>query len=253
MTLLNDADKIYLGATEADAVYLGATKIWPSVFDPTSIAGLTMWLDASTLSAAPGAMISAWPDISGNGRTVNIIGTPALIISPILKNANKVVRFTLGQARVRATGLDVDKDYTLVYVARMWGSSAGRIASASYPPANVLFGWWNGFEGAAYAGGFLLPDTKVAQTTNWKMYSADAATLPAYRPRLFSNGVFLTGDGTVATTDGWGANFNLSGYTASTSDETCDCEVAEVVLYNRKLSDADRQQVEDYLRTKWGF
>jgi hypothetical protein len=42
---------------------------------------------------------------------------------------------------------------------------------------------------------------------------------------------------------------NISGY--ANTEDTCDCEIAEVVLYNRKLSDSDRQTVEGYLRKKW--
>jgi hypothetical protein len=46
----------------------------------------------------------------------------------------------------------------------------------------------------------------------------------------------------------------ISGYTddaaVATSQES-DCEIAELVMYNRKLSDTERQTVENYLRTKW--
>ena len=36
MTLLNEADNIYIGALEADAVYVGATKIWPAALSGPS-------------------------------------------------------------------------------------------------------------------------------------------------------------------------------------------------------------------------
>lgn len=254
MPLLNDADKLYLGTVAVDKVYCGPQLVWPSKFDPSIIPNLTFWLDASQLTALPGADVTAWPDISGNNRVVNIVGTPTIRISPDLRNGNKVVRFSLNEGRVRALAIGADKDFTMVYVARMRNNAVqGRVVTTTYPPSNALFGWWGGFEDICYAGNFLLPDTRVSQTTNWKLYSADASTTPTYQPRMFSNGTFLTGDGTINTTDGLNNLLNLSGYDANLTPESCDCEVAEVIIYSRKLSDIERQQVEAYLRTKWGM
>lgn len=253
MPLLNDADVLYLGIRPVDAVYLDGAKVWPSKFDPNVIAGLDLWLDASALTATPGQAITAWPDLSGNHRTLNIYGSPAFTISPILRNGLKVVRFATNAARLRAVGIAADKDYTLAYVARMWGSTAGRVISGSYPPSNILFGWWGGFEDKGYAGGWLLPDNSITMTTNWKLYSADASALPEYKPTLYSNGLYATGNDTNNHTDGWINALNLSGYDATEVHESCDCEVAELLLYSRKLPDADRQTVEDYLRGKWGM
>ena len=94
-----------------------------------------------------------------------------------------------------------------------------------------------------------MPDTRAAITTAWKLYAGDCAT-PAVAPRLFSDGALLGTHPTPPAADGFGGTLNLSGYGTST-EETCDCEVAELVLYNRKLPDADRQTVEGYLREKW--
>jgi hypothetical protein len=251
MTVLNDADAVFLGSIQVDAVYCGTTLVWP-LWAPTDFPNLTLWLDASTLSPALGATIAAWPDLSGNNRTVNLVGTPAPTISPTLKNGRKVVRFKVNEGRLRAVGLATTKDYTLVYVARQWGTTPGRIACATLPGGNVLFGWWTTYQDIAYVtNAFLTPDVRAAWTTNWKMYSADGASTPSYIPRLFSNGVLLSGEST--RTDGWANTFNLSGYEPTGPGETSDAEVAEVVFYNRKLSDADRQTVESYLRAKWGL
>ena len=94
-----------------------------------------------------------------------------------------------------------------------------------------------------YDNGFTSPNTQTAWTTDWKLYSGDGTTGLS---RLFSDGVFM---GSTTTAAGWGGTLNVSGYAGT--EETCDAEVAEIVMYNRKLSDVERQQVEGYLRAKW--
>jgi hypothetical protein len=82
------------------------------------------------------------------------------------------------------------------------------------------------------------------------MYSADGSTTGTYTPRLFKDGTLISTYPTPPAPDGWGGSFNLSGYGTST-EETCDCEIAEVLLYDHQLTDGERGQVEDYLYEKW--
>jgi hypothetical protein len=260
MTVINEADKLYLGAHAVDRIYSGANLVWP-VFKPTDLPGLRIWLDASQLAGAQGSDVSPWPNLAG-GAPGTMMTNPGNYILPIVStntlNGLKIVRFYNSQARMRMTGIGVTLDYTVAYVARMVpGGIVGRIVTTTYPDNNFLLGFWNGFEDVAYStsGAFFVPDNRPAASNNWKLYSSDAAT-PVWTPRMFSNGVLLNTSSTTSgnpTQDGWGNNFNISGYDASTTAETCDCEIAEVVLYDNKLADADRQKVEDYLRAKWGL
>jgi hypothetical protein len=82
----------------------------------------------------------------------------------------------------------------------------------------------------------------------WRMYEADSQG--GVGSRFFINGVQIgpLASGSGGLTNGWA----LSGYSSGT-EETMDIEVAELVLYDRKLFDAERIRVEDYLRTKWGL
>lgn len=243
MPLLNTADKVYVGSQLASAVYLGATKVWPSRFDPRSIAGLTIWLDATqTASANP------WTNL-GSGATPSTVGTPVPVLTPNVLNGLPVVQLSAAAGRYRFSGTGITWDYTLVYVARMRGpNSVGRVVTTAYSEGgNLLYGFWNGYVDVGFAGGFFVPDTRSAMTTDWKLYSGDATPSNA---RLFSNGVLL---GQYPPTEGFGNYFNISGYGLTVDAETCDCDVAEVLFYNRQLADAERQQVEGYLRAKWGF
>ena len=254
MTLLNEADAIYLGGLEADAVYLGAEKVWP-VFSPTSIAGLIAWHDAPQLALADGAYVNAWPSVVGSLVGANLNTAPN---RPVMRtnalNGLPVVRFSVGSGlRWPDTGLDLN--WTVIYVGRMWGATAGRIVSGSYPPANILIGFHGGLEDKAYVEGWLFPDASHAQTTNWKLYTGVGEGVPGNATAtLYSNGVYLSGGQPGSQNGGgWKGTFQLNGYQPTDSGETCECEVGEVLKYNRKLPDAERIPVEDYLRAKWGL
>jgi hypothetical protein len=221
--------------------------------DPRTIPGLTIWLDASQLPQAPGEAVDPWLDMSGNDLHGGVVHTPAPVLVDDVRNGYPAVRITAPYGRYRWTDTGVDKDFTVVYVARMSELlNQGRVFSAIYPTANTLFGWHLGSMDIMYAGdGFGEPGVNQTITTDWKMYSADGASAPVFVPRLFSNGVFLTG--TTEKSQGLGGTMALSGYEADSSAEMTSCDVTELLLYNRKLDDTERQQVEGYLREKYGF
>ena len=256
MPNLSEADTLYLGDQEVTKVMLGTEEVWPGTFDPLSLGGLVIWFDASWLAQAlgDGAELPYWPN-QGSGPTGTIIGTPGPVMRWNALNGLPVVRFAVNEGRVRMTGTGVDKDYTLIYASRIWGYNAQRVVNANYPPSNLLFGYWYGYRDVAYSTpGFFVPNTQAAHTPPswpWYLYSGDGAAAPTYTPRLFKNGVLL-GAG-AGSTDGWMGYFNISGYQEPGAAETSDCEIAEVLLYNHKLTDAERAEVEDYLRVKWGL
>jgi len=262
--VISDANKLYLGTQQVSAVYAGMEKVWPA-WTTATISGLKIWLDASQLPGANETNVTVWPNLAAGGVPGTMIGTPFPVVRPNAPNGKRVVRFFNNGGRLRMTGTGVRWAHTLAYVGRMvpGGISSGRIVTSSYPSANFLIGYWNGFEdvGFSSAGSFFVPDTKKPVTTNWRLYSSDADASSTfggtgYHPRMFSNGVFLASggqaDGYCSADDAWyDGVFNISGYSAAGVEETCDCEIAEVILYDHKVSDSDRQAVEDYLREKW--
>ena len=226
----------------------GPPQIWGDGGPPELdvLTGLAIWFDISQLDIAGGSTINPWPNL-GSGDAGFMVGLPLPTVRNDALNGLPVVRFFLQGGRLRMTGTGINRNYTVVYVARLWDSAiAGRILGATYPPNNVLFGWWNGMENAAYDNGFLVPDTKVPQTTDWIMYSADDDGVTG--SRMFRDGQYLCEFGGAA---GFGGTLSISGYSPAGAEETPDCEVAEVVMYDHKLSDLERQSVEDYLRAKW--
>lgn len=239
---------------------VGNDALGAGSFSPSSITGLGIWLDASQLALADNAPVNPWSNLAPSGPATTIDGAIAPpTISTTKLNGQRVVRFRQGEGRLRTPSSGINYAFTVAYVARIVGPGVDRVMSSAYPPANVLFGWWGGYEDVAYttSGGFFVPDVKKPWTNTWRMYSANADNPPNYYLRLYRDGVLLGTDGgtggSAGTSDGFGDHFSLSGYTGDPADsgETSDCEIAEVVVYNRKLSDVERQQVEGYLFDKW--
>lgn len=252
MALLNYADNVRIGSVQPSAAYLGATKVWP--FKPTDLSGCAIWLDATKLNLTNGATVSSWTNL-GSGSQPTITGTPTFQTNAL--NSRPVVRITQGSGKFRwYSGTGVDLNWTLVYIARCWQMRGGRVITAFSTAANLLVGFHGGPSGTyqmdqCYVEGWLTSGTYPTRTTNWKLYSADSTSVAV--ARFFINGV-LSGTGAATPAKGWGNTFCISGYTddaAVATSQECDCDIAEVVLYNRKLSDAERVQVESYLRIKW--
>ena len=246
MTTLNYADRFYIGGAQPSAVYMGATKVWRP-FVPTSISGCVIWLDASKLSLANGAAVSSWTNL-GSGPQPTVFSTAPTFRTNAVNTIMPVVRFSGGQIRFAGTG--IDKDYTVLFVARRWGLKAGRVVSVRYVDGttpNILWGFWSNRMECAHVQGWLTPDTVVPSTTEWKLYCGDATS--AAGARLFSNGTLLR-SGSTTPAMGVAGGLVLGGHNDEKTEEA-DCEIAEVLMYSRRLSDAERQAVEKYLREKW--
>ena len=244
MTVLNYADKIQIGTGLASKVYVGSTQAWP-LFKPTDISGLKIWLDASKLNLLDGQSATSWTNIAPGGAQPTI-AAGAVFRTNALNTIMPCVRITQGTGKIRFTGTGVDKDYTIVYVGRKWSTRVGRVIAARGDVANILVGF-HGAEGdVCYIEGWITNPQSPPGTTLWKMYSADSTSTAV--ARFFANGV-LNASSAATPAKGWGGTLCISGY--EQDGQECDCEIAEVIMYNRKLSDAERQSVEKYLREKW--
>lgn len=250
MTVLNPATKLYLGNVPVIAAYAGATKVWPPVLGAIPMAGLVTWLDAADYT--PGS----WPN-KGSGPAVTLSGLPVPTISANKLNGKPLVSFISGGGRVRSVWNTAPHDYTLIYIMRWTGPGKGRSFSVQYPPSNMLIGthdaaidamYDNG--GWTYGGGAGAPPWWSPPPSPWRTYEADSTSTAG--ARFFVDGVLAGGYNNSANVQGglyggWG----LSGYDVVSANETLDMEVAELVLYDHKLTDVDRQKVEKYLNDKW--
>jgi hypothetical protein len=256
MPSLHDAAALRLGDQVVSKVMLGSNQAWPKLFKPTDLSGLRLWLDASQLSLANGATVNPWPDLSGNGLTPVTQGSPMPNIRTNVQKGLSVVycsvfgqagRYRWGATFGNPTGFD--KDFTLFYFARMIGPTTQRVlAGIGDLGANMFFGYHQGKMDCAHNGAaWLTPDLRPAWTNAWRLYSIDGNGA-GNRLRMFRDGVqILTG----GSGHGFKSTLALNGFGQNSTSECSDFEIGELVAYNRELPDAERQQVEAYLRDKW--
>lgn len=225
------------------------------IFTPKNLYGLVVWYDASILAAGTP---STWPDLSGNGRD----GTPtAMTCVASVINGKNVARFngtssTMTMPTSVMTTLS-NTDTTVILVLNNSNVVAqlntilvthpiGSYFYIGIPQSIDLSVHFNyGVNGASVIapwGGF------INTTYVWTCDVSENSFANAYRNN--------TNIGSIATTNSrqnWGAAvlqlggdalWGVGGYFAG--------DVAEVIIYNRKLSTAERAAVNQYAANKWG-
>lgn len=201
-------------------------------FDPTDIPGLVLNLKPADIVA------------------LTMVGSPAPTVVTGVINGQPVARFTANEGRVRLTSTGIGLNYSVFHVSRLRTAAMGRVVGATYPPSNLLVGFWNGFQNVFYVEGFLTPDARVAQTTDWQLFTLIGIGEPGDATAwAYKDGVFQSGNHPV--TGGWQDTLSIGGYDPTGAAETPDADVAEILIYDTGLSDTDRERVENYLREKY--
>lgn len=248
----------------------GSTKFAASApaFSPTDIAGLKYWVkaDAGTNQSAGGAAATAdgdpvgeWQDQSSNAQH---LAQSTAANKPVLKtgangiNSKPVVRFDGTDDYLEKAAFAFTSDsFTAFIVCRRNGAHGGgyshifNLGFTNYTAAGSNF--WQMYTTAAdkHSMNFSSAGATVNDPTNMGT-SAIMFThkkLAAGASALYRNGTSVgTGNANMTITD--------NGYASIGSWNSNDFngDVAEIIIYDTSLSDSDREDVEDYLRTKWG-
>jgi hypothetical protein len=228
-----------------------------------SLTGLKMWLKADAGVSKNGNYVARWSDQSGNGVNAGqadasrqplfvasaVNGMPALQFD----GANDFMDFTLplnGLSEmtivvVNSSRSELDGSMYGSYRSSLyWGDQRNTGVSAVYltplsPEAQFRFG------GSTAYGKHVRP-AKLG--TKW---SATTAVKQSGNERLYVNGTqVLSVSGKPATVSGvpslgnLGRGFNAVGYIG---------QIAEVLVYNRALSETELQDLNAYLKSKYGM
>jgi len=255
MTVLNDADAIYIGTAAASAVYVGTEKVWPKTaapFDPNSIPGLALWFAADgqlwqdaarTVPVAADAAVAAWDDASPSMMHATQ-SDPARrpIYKPGVLNARPVVRFQ--GDNVATSVMPLNQPVTLVYVFAQRSTAAQTVVfdgTSNYYDAVYIDGPTN--KQAIYAGAVL-----VGQLVVTNVAFVGAALSSEVSSKIWKGG----GPGIAGNVGGRHPSGLSIGASPSGSDPT-HCDVAEVLAYRRALTAGELDQVAGYLATKYAL
>lgn len=194
--------------------------------------GLFAWYDADSFSG------TTWFDKSGNGRNGTVSRGTVNRVSTTGNGASRTFNALQGGT---GDGIQFPSDvlpstYTLFHVTRYQGSTNARIVTGINN--NWLSGHWGGLSGVAFHEGWLTQSVNSHEYNNW-VISSDQVNL--YRGNMVMRG---NSGGTQST--------RLS-INAGAFSEHSAWQCAEVIVYNRALSESEIIQVETYLDVRYGL
>lgn len=215
-------------------------------FKPIDIAGNSLWLDADdedTITRDGSDLVSQWDDKSGNsknavqGTSINQpqYHTNVLNSKPILRGNTTSRTMGISPAVTYGTATSIfivaSRSTVNAYIFSDLGAPAGAPAflSAIDGKSFEFFGESPRFTFSASATGHNLLELIHTDGGNTKGYFNGASVYDQAAGLTMNTGEF---DKIFSTFDG---------------------DIAEVIIYNQALSDADRETVEAYLSSKWGL
>ena len=217
--------------------------------------GLFTWLDASDMDGdgvsegageavlGAGGTVTQWVDRTGlntmSSANVNFgaSGQPTWVATGA--GGLPTVRFDGND--YMGSSLSFGNTYTVFAVGQMAGTQNGRLVSSS--TRTWIMGWHNGAQDRFHPEGWVTPAAPAVVANQLKLYTATGA----------GTGSALYSDGSLVASATWssGSLGNLALGGGGSGGELSRGDVSEVIVYNRALSEVERQQVEQYLRTKW--
>lgn len=231
-------------------------------FDPRTISGLALWLDASasstlyqssngtTAASASGDPVGYLGDRSGNGKNATqATANNRPTIAPVTRNGKTVIRFD---------GLDdfltfADSSIQTIMCVVTCQSQASR-------QLNSLIGYRNPANTQDNASVGIRRDSSPANTTTWRgvgNVNVGDFTNPAssqFRVNGVSTNTVNDGVWHVLTAiRGGSAVTNINNIAAWYSAREFGGDIAEIICFDNAISNAARDKVEKYLAQKWGL
>jgi len=222
-------------------------------FSPASIPGLRLWLAADTLNAlGDGAAIASWADGSGNGYNATASGTAQPIYKANIQGGLPVVRFNGTSQGMNTTAPGpIAAGCTVLAVAQIASATSTRALVGSSVQGGLEYRFNSAkqdvlAENVADLGSgsatwdtaaFRLYELVIDGAGNISFFVNGAADGTSTTTRTFVSGNISVGINPVNVTNGNGEWF--SG------------DMGEVVVYNRPLTNSERLQLENQLRSKW--
>jgi hypothetical protein len=238
--------KGYLGSTELAQAYLGTNALLATstAFVPTDISGCLVWFDAddaSTISEAAGS-VSQWDDKSGNGYH--------------LKQATG--------SRQPRTGIETLNSKNMIYGADGQDMSIDQLASIINQPATMLI------IGRVFSGGggnarLTARDWQIRRDGNNIAVHAGSRSPTSQTYLDFDGDVMLweiNGSNHFVWTNGvqvFTGNAGNGGFQnmtlfaqSNTGSNSADFACAELVIWTKLLTTAEKNQAGNALAAKWG-
>ena len=243
--------------------YLTAKWLTPQISSPLKITGCQLWLKGDAGVEDTSNDVDAWRDQSGNSNDATQNGANRPSTNGTTLNGKNVITFDpLGPEYMDipyASGLNPTA-YTCFVVKRSTTLTnfQGVISSAKNTGTDGGFSMYTG--NAAQNQGVRVQDGDL--NTNAYIHTAKAVTASRWYincvsaddtlAESFVDGVLEDTD-TINTTFDNNHDIRIGAFYINSTAFSLDGDIAEIIFYNKKLSQTERGKVERYLQDKWGI
>ena len=244
-----------LSITERNSVEIYLSNKWGiGISAPDNIRGLQLWLDANDRSTITesGDKVSRWDDKSGNGNDVTQgTGANQPTTQSDAQNGKNVLVFdgtNHFMSSVFDASLDIRNDFTIIYVAKTDDTTMTRRILATD-------GYATGVASSArtqYTALGVQDYSSANDYWNTSSHIINTMTMDTSNDAIFykNNAVFSSPTGANP------ANATTTGIFIGSRDtgvQKWDGEIAEIIIYDRVLSTAERTVLNRYLSLEWGL
>lgn len=220
-----------------------------SVFDPSSVSGLKIWLDASDLSTITkdgSDRVSQWNDKSGGARhlTQATAGDQPLWLSAD-QNGRDVIDFTSNRFMDDSWSAESVPNTIFIAAELPQTGTGGRTNLISGYSSNAQSVFGDDPENTyKYAAGSAQGGTKTGIEGTWQdVYALYGG---AYDFEINGDSISSANCGT----DDW---TGMTVGASSVDSQFGDMKVGEIVGYNASITGDDKTAILNYLKTKWGI
>lgn len=222
--------------------------------------GLELWFSADSgasasggLQATNGQAVVTWADQSSEARTATRQDATGATYSTTGLNFNPTLEFNDNNYTFSNTGLPAGSSDRSIFVV----ASTNDIGSWRYVLGAGTFGGSNGFDFGNRAGSGVVfittHSSQEAQTGSWSpLGTARLAYGSVTGGTLYlsvNGGSLVSGGSGVNTVHDAAANIGAN----SGGTERWYGSISEVIMYDRTVSDTERQRINSYLALKYGF
>ncbi len=236
----------------SSAVVTVTVKSGPSS-GPLPTAGLVLNLDADTGVTTNGGVVSGWADQSGRGNHLSSAGDPTLLVGA-LKGHNVIQLDGSGDKLARTLTLnglpDGNKARSMFVVTKYDGSGYGG-ASYGDNQNNEVFGTIVMPNGKLMLQGWgRANDLRSGVAGTGQGWLIQEVVYDGTTAKHYKDGQLIDSKTHAYNTDIIGGKGLVIGAEIDGSSDV-DMDIAAMLVYDRALSDAERQQVEAYLRSRY--
>ena len=236
---LNNATDLYINNKGVNEVRLNNNLVWSRNFQPNTN-GLVMFIDGANPNSYPGSG-NTWYDISGNNHNISLGSTVSYTsdfggVLTFPQNAN-------GYGRNTSMNL-ASSNYTVItYIRKLANSNNGRTVTAYQN--NWLIGHHDDTYGDYFAEGWINNITTPKSDTTWRMFAGTGHISNDVYQLYINNSLIVQNNLGSQGPHGWNLNNQY--------DQYSNCQIANLIVYNRVLSASEIQDVYNNTKGRFGI